>query len=121
MATIWTCLVRIKTAEEDRTHLIEKTSFNIGRTEDADLPLTEASVSRSHLNVELRGPNIFVTDMKSGNGTMINGQKVEPGVSIAVTPNDIIRIGLAPHEFQIVSIPKPFEMLDAEMKHKSIA
>jgi FHA domain len=121
MATIWTCLVRIKTNDEDRTHLIEKTSFMIGRTEDADLPLTEASVSRSHLNVELRGPNIFVTDMKSGNGTMINGQKIEPGVAIALTPNDVIRIGLAPHEFQIVSIPKPFEMLDAEMKHKSLA
>jgi hypothetical protein len=120
-AVIWTCLVRIKTSDEDRSHLIEKTSFTIGRTEDADLPLTESSVSRSHLSVELRGPNVFVTDLKSGNGTTINGQKIEAGVPIALTTSDVVKLGLAPHEFSIASIPKPFEMLDTDSKNKAMS
>lgn len=120
-AAVWTCLIRIKANDEDRSHLIEKTTFTIGRTEDADLPLTEASVSRSHLSVELRGPNVFVTDLKSGNGTTINGQKIEPGVPMALATSDIVKLGLAPHEFTIASIPKPFEMLDVEYKQKAMS
>ncbi len=120
-AVVWTCLIRIKTSDEDRSHLIEKTTFTIGRTEDADLPLTEASVSRSHLTVELRGPNVFVTDLKSGNGTTINGRKIEAGVAIALSTSDVVKLGLAPHEFTIASIPKPFEMLDAGSKNKAMS
>ena len=109
MATVWTCLVRIKAGDDDRSHLIEKTSFTIGRTEDADLPLTESSVSRKHLSIEMRGPLIFVKDLNSGNGTSINGQKIETNTAIQITANDVVKVGLAPHEFQITSIPKPFE------------
>lgn len=120
-AAVWTCLIRIKASDEDRSHLIEKTTFTIGRTEDADLPLTEPSVSRSHLSVELRGPTVFITDLNSGNGTTINGQKINGGQAMPVSPNDVVKIGMAPHEFVIMSIPKPFEMLDFESKNKAMS
>jgi hypothetical protein len=119
-AAVWTCLIRIKSNDEDRSHLVEKTTFTIGRTEDADLPLTEPSVSRSHLSVELRGPNVFVTDLKSGNGTTVNGQRIQGGVAVQLKPTDIVKLGLAPHEFVITSIPKPFELLDVDYKQKAM-
>jgi hypothetical protein len=119
-AAVWTCLIRIKSNDEDRSHLIEKTTFTIGRTEDADLPLTEPSVSRSHLSVELRGPNVFVTDLKSGNGTTVNGQRIEGGVAVQLKAGDVVKLGLAPHEFAITSIPKPFELLDVDYKQKAM-
>jgi vacuolar-type H+-ATPase subunit H len=119
-AAVWTCLIRIKSTDEDRSHLVEKTTFTIGRTEDADLPLTEPSVSRSHLSVELRGPSVFVTDLKSGNGTLINGQRIEGGAAIELKAGDIVKLGLAPHEFSITSIPKPFELLDVDSKQKAM-
>jgi|GEM_PF-5219576 len=120
-AAVWTCLIRIKSNDEDRSHLIEKTTFTIGRTEDADLPLTEPSVSRSHLSVELRGPSVFVKDLKSGNGTFVNGQRIEGGVSVQLKPNDVVKLGLAPHEFIITSIPKPFELLDVHYKKDAMS
>ncbi len=120
-AAVWICLIRIKSNDEDRSHLVEKTTFTIGRTEDADLPLTEPSVSRSHLSVELRGPNVFVTDLKSGNGTTVNGQRIEGGVAVQLKAGDIVKLGLAPHEFVITSIPKPFELLDSDYKQKAMS
>ena len=120
-ATVWTCLVRIKSKDDDRSHLIEKTTFTIGRTEDADLPLTEPSVSRRHLDVELRGPLVFIKDLKSGNGTFVNGSKIEPGVEMALQPGDKVRLGTTDHEFSIAAIPKPFELLDLVAKEKSLS
>lgn len=108
MATTWVCLLRIKTAgSDDRSHVIEKTVFTIGRAEDSDFPLNDPSVSRGHLKVELRGPFVYVTDMKSGNGTRVNGTRIAADTPVAVSANDVVIVGRTAVELQFSSIPHP--------------
>jgi predicted Zn finger-like uncharacterized protein len=54
---------------------IEKPRITIGRT-GADLPLNDSEISRAHAAVEIRDTAFFVEDLKSTNGTLIDGQKI---------------------------------------------
>ena len=48
----------------------------IGTAADADLVLTDTSVSRRHLEVRLAGPRMIVRDHSSTNGTRVDGVQV---------------------------------------------
>ncbi len=49
----------------------------IGRHRACDLRLNDASVSRLHACVQLRGAAVFIEDMGSRNGTSVNGLEVK--------------------------------------------
>lgn len=108
------CLVRITSSEGQRSHLIEKPTFFVGRAQEADLPYLTPSVSRLHLSVDVKADTIWVTDEKSANGTLLNGNVLEKGKSYRVDANDVIKLGNAPEEFQFLSISKPFELMSVE-------
>lgn len=54
---------------------IEKPRVTIGRT-GADLALSDTEVSRVHAAVEIRDTTYLVEDLKSTNGTLIDGQRI---------------------------------------------
>lgn len=54
---------------------IEKPRVIIGRT-GADLALNDSEISRNHAAVEIRDTTYLVEDLKSTNGTLIDGQKI---------------------------------------------
>ncbi len=54
---------------------IEKPRVTIGRT-GADLALNDSEVSRVHAAVEIRDTTYLVEDLKSTNGTLIDGQRI---------------------------------------------
>ena len=54
---------------------IERPRVTIGRT-GADLALNDSEISRAHAAVEIRDTQFFVEDLKSTNGTLIDGQKI---------------------------------------------
>lgn len=122
MKEVWSCLVRVKTNEGFRSHLIEKPSFTLGRTQEADLPLLEASVSRTHLIVQIKGELVWITDPKSANGTFLNGVRLEHGKTVPLGADDVVRVGTLDAEFRFMSIPKPFELSDGpERKSQMLA
>jgi DNA-binding NtrC family response regulator len=49
----------------------------IGRAEDAQLRLEDASVSRRHARVDIDGTDVWLSDLGSHNGTRLNGMRVE--------------------------------------------
>ena len=53
------------------------TTVTIGREDDNDLPLDEAGVSRHHAVIRLDGDKIIVDDLKSTNGTLYKGIRLE--------------------------------------------
>ena len=60
---------------------VTKTSCVIGRSEGCDVVLNLEGISRQHCKVEVVDEeNIFVTDLGSTNGVMINGEKIAPHV-----------------------------------------
>ena len=54
---------------------IEKPRVTVGRT-GSDIPLSDSEISRNHAAVEIRDTTYLVEDLKSTNGTMIEGEKI---------------------------------------------
>ena len=80
----------------------------IGRSPDNDIQIKDRSVSRSHLRIvrkiddlsiknlrsTLRKTNrYFIKDLRSTNGTMVDGVKISPGIQIEINEGDPIAIG----------------------------
>jgi hypothetical protein len=63
----------------------------IGRTDDADLTLADAGVSRSHARVRAAGTGASIEDLGSSNGTFVNGERVEG--SRQLSDGDQIQLG----------------------------
>lgn len=55
---------------------LNKVSFVIGRSEDADLTLADEAMSGNHVAIELSSDCFRVRDMGSTNGTLVNGSAV---------------------------------------------
>jgi tetratricopeptide (TPR) repeat protein len=63
----------------------------IGRDEDCQLSLNDIAVSRKHAKLTLEGQRFFLSDLGSGNGTHLNGARVD--VRVELSPGDEIVIG----------------------------
>ena len=76
---------------------LDKKSMMIGRDNDCDIQIDESSVSGNHAKLEIK-PNefldghddIFLEDLGSTNGTMVNDEKID---RCQLQPGDIIEIG----------------------------
>jgi two-component system cell cycle response regulator len=62
----------------------------IGRMDRSDIVIDDSSVSREHASIERRDGRFILEDLKSTNGTFINGEFVDVRV---LNHGDKIRIG----------------------------
>lgn len=64
----------------------------VGRARENDIVLQDTSVSRYHLELfrDDEG-HVFLTDLESGNGTFVNGRKING--SVMLEDNDIVKAG----------------------------
>jgi pSer/pThr/pTyr-binding forkhead associated (FHA) protein len=67
--------------------------FFVGRSSSNDIQINDDTVSRRHLKIFRLMSSYFVEDLKSKNGTFINGKAVNPGQSMQVDDNDLISMG----------------------------
>ena len=65
--------------------------LSIGRSREADIPLLDDKVSRVHCGIRLSEGKFYLKDLKSRNGTYVNGERVEDTVEIKA--GDRIQIG----------------------------
>ena len=65
--------------------------LSIGRSREADIPLLDDKVSRVHCGIRLSDGEFYLKDLKSRNGTFVNGQRVEDTVKLQ--PGDRIQVG----------------------------
>ena len=56
---------------------LDRSSTVIGRGRHADLLLSEATISRAHALLGRDGDRVFVQDLGSTNGTLVNGSKAD--------------------------------------------
>lgn len=68
----------------------EKSRVIIGRARDADFRLDDPNVSRQHALVYWEDGRLFIRDLGSTNGTLVNGRQV---TSAIVTDGDVISVG----------------------------
>ncbi len=71
-------------------HLMEEESLVIGRASESDLVVADRFLSRKHAKLSYRDGRLFVEDLGSRNGTLLNGRSVEG--SEEVLAGDVIKV-----------------------------
>jgi len=72
---------------------LEGDIIHIGRSPDNDIQIKDKSVSRNHVKIIRRGDRYFVEDLKSKNGTFIDGNQISPGDKFEVKEGLPVAIG----------------------------
>src|SRR5450432_4370025 len=75
----------------ERRELFDKHEINVGRVQGNDLMLPKGNVSKRHARLLFRDGRFIVTDLKSTNGTYVNGRKIAQAT--IVREGDKIYIG----------------------------
>ncbi len=68
-------------------------ALNLGRARSSDVILDDASVSGQHARLSAGREGWLVEDLGSTNGTVVNGQRIQPGRPAALRPGDVVQIG----------------------------
>jgi 3',5'-cyclic-nucleotide phosphodiesterase len=66
----------------------------VGRSEDNDIQIDDKTVSRRHLKIVRRDNRLFVTDLKSENGTFIGGNTLTSGLEVEVREGATLTMGM---------------------------
>src|ERR1017187_437250 len=75
----------------ERRESFDKNEINVGRVQGNDLMLPIGTVSKHHARLLYRDGRFIVTDLKSTNGTYVNGRKIAQAT--IVREGDKIYIG----------------------------
>src|SRR6476660_7475316 len=75
----------------ERRETYDKNEINVGRVQGNDLMLPKGNVSKHHARLLYRDGRFIVTDLKSTNGTYVNGRKIAQAT--IVREGDKIYIG----------------------------
>ena len=74
----------------ETTYALDKPVVRIGRTEDSEIRLADAGVSREHARVFQIGRDFFLEDLGSRNGTWVEGARISHH---RLKPGERVRIG----------------------------
>ena len=72
---------------------------SFGRRPGNDVIIPDPYVSGRHGTIEVSEAGIFLTDVGSSNGTVLNEARLSPNVKTTLEPSDVIRLGSM--EFQV--------------------
>lgn len=75
----------------ERREVFDRTEINVGRVQGNELMLPKGNVSKHHARLLYRDGRFIVTDLKSTNGTYVNGRKITQAT--IVREGDKIYIG----------------------------
>lgn len=65
--------------------------LSVGRANENDLQLLDELISKHHLQLEVQGTAVAVTDLGSRNGTWVNGQRITGSRELA--EGDVVKVG----------------------------
>ncbi len=75
-------------------------AFVIGRSSTCNLALDDALVSRRHAQIEPRAGGVFVEDLGSRNGVLVNGARIEGARKLA----HLDRVTIGAHDLVVVEL-----------------
>lgn len=88
------CIVMNK-GENTLSFDIEGAAISIGRSPDNDIQIRDEYVSRNHLVIWQSGEKTFLKDLRSINGTFVDGHRVPHGVTVEVKNGMAIVVGMS--------------------------
>lgn len=90
MATTFSLIVTEKGGETQRFDF-DKDEVTVGRIDGNDIVLARGNVSKQHTRLVVRDGKVIVVDLKSTNGTFVNGKRL--AAPQVVSAKDIVAIG----------------------------
>jgi two-component system cell cycle response regulator len=87
------CLIIIRGQPQGHRFFLTQPEMVVGRDAIADIVVNDQSISRRHAKVIQDGGKVSLSDLGSSNGTFINDKKLEPGNSIELQKEDMIKLG----------------------------
>ena len=81
---------------------LSRMPLTIGRESNTDIALDDPRVSRQHARLSYRQQQIWLTDLRSSNGTFVNGTPIQER---ALQPGDILSFGGLEAPSKILSGP----------------
>ncbi len=79
--------------EKGQSFEFDSDRIQVGRAASNDIRLMDKSISRNHLRIRMEGGTYYVKDLKSTNGTVVQGLKVDPETEVEVAEGVPIAIG----------------------------
>ena len=73
-----------------REHTMDKDSISIGRKHGNDIQLNDLTVSGRHALITKMGEHMYVDDLGSTNGTLLNGARIAKSI---IKHGDVIQVG----------------------------
>lgn len=86
-------LIVTKGPMKDKVFFFKGEVVFAGRGSDNDITLEGREISRKHFKFVKKGKRLYVEDLKSRNGTRLNGEVIVPGREFVIKENDILSIG----------------------------
>ncbi len=74
-------------------HPLQRGENSFGRKSENDIAIPDPYVSGRHGVIEVTDDEIYLTDIGSTNGTMLNDAKLTAQQKARITPDDVIRLG----------------------------
>jgi len=90
-----------------REFVFDRLPILIGRTEACNVVLYHPSISRQHCRFYQEGNRIFIEDLRSINGTFVNGVPVL--LNSVLDPGDIVGLGSLSFRFDTLELSEPME------------
>jgi two-component system cell cycle response regulator len=87
------CLILIRGTPQGHRFFITEDEMIIGRDPSADVSIPDPSISRKHAKLIREGAVVKIEDLGSSNGTVINGKKLEAGTTVALSKEDMVKLG----------------------------
>jgi len=97
-------ILQLKGTQIDEFNL-EKSMINIGRSKENDIIIDNVAVSRRHAQIELKeGKSYVLRDLRSSNGTFLNGVQIDAN-DHELVDGDVI--GIAKFEILVKGLTQP--------------
>ena len=87
------CLIIIRGTPQGHRFFLTQPEMTLGRDSTADITLNDQGISRKHAKVVKSNGKVLLSDLGSSNGTSINDKKLGPGEAVALSKEDMVKLG----------------------------
>ncbi len=104
-------VVKNKNTQEEQIYNLPQDLITVGRSNACDIEIADKAVSRKHFEIVNEGGDYFLIDLKSGNGTSLNGKKIRPIEKHLLRPSDLVGVEQYEIAFTLLEdvLSKPIE------------